>query len=229
MSTRRSFCTTALALLMLALGAGATQAATSLPPHPADGYSAAQLYNLGNADARDGKVALAVLNYERARLLTPDDPDLQANLRYVRSASGLPPNQASWLARVTGFASADAFFWLGCAGLCIAGASTLARRHYSRHRGALLAATGIGLTLMIGALCNAAATWPVMNEAVVMTPDAPARVAPAIEAESQFTLPQAQIVRIEAQRADFALVRTEAGNTGWVARTDLASVVPDRT
>jgi hypothetical protein len=217
-----------LALLMLVLGAGAAQAATSLPPQPTGGYSAPLLYNLGNADAREGKVALAVLNYERARLLTPHDPDLQANLRYVRSTAGLPPDHASWFQRLSGLAGANTYFWLGCAGVCIAGASILAHQRYSRHRGVLLTATGIGLTLMTGALCNAAATWPVMNEAVVMTPDAPAHVAPVIEAESQFTLPQAQIVRIEAQRGDFALVHTQAGRTGWVARPDLARVVPQR-
>ncbi len=46
-------------------------------------FSAASLYNLGNSYARAGKTGLAVLNYERASLLAPNDPDIQANLRYA--------------------------------------------------------------------------------------------------------------------------------------------------
>ena len=75
-----------LATLGLALGAIAwqapAQAADSTPP-----LSAASLYNVGNAYARAGKPGLAVLNYERARLLTPDDPDLAANLATVRRSA----------------------------------------------------------------------------------------------------------------------------------------------
>jgi hypothetical protein len=228
MSTRKPFYTAALALFIFTLGAGAAQAAAAAPVQPSASYSAASLYNLGNSYARDGKSGLAVLNYERARLLAPDDPDLLANLRYVRNTSGLPPAQESWYGRMTGFASANTFFWLGCAGLCIVGASAIVRIRHPHHRAALLASTAVGLSLMIITLCNVAAVSPAMNEAVVMTPEALARVAPASTAESLMALPQAQTVTIEAQRADFVLVHTQAGRTGWVARTDLARVVPQR-
>jgi hypothetical protein len=228
MSTRRSFYTVTLTLLIFTLGASAAQVAAAAPPQPSRSYSAALLYNLGNSYARNGNAGLAALNYERARLLAPDDPDLRANLGFVRSASGLPPSHANWFERVTAIASANTFFWLGCAGLCIVGASTLARRRYPRHGGVLLAASGIGLSLMILALCIAAALWPAMNEAVVVTAEAPARVAPATMAESLLTLPTAQIVSIEAESADFILVRTPAGRTGWVARADLARLIPQR-
>ena len=49
--------------LLIAAGAGASASST--------GYDAAQLYNLGNAYARAGQSGLAVLSYERARLLAP--------------------------------------------------------------------------------------------------------------------------------------------------------------
>ena len=232
MSTRRSLYTVTLALLIFTLGASATQGAAAVPTQPSGSYSAALLYNLGNSYARDGKAGLAVLDYERARLLAPDDADLRANLRanlrYVRSTAGLPPSHGNWFERVTAIASANTFFWLGCAGLCLAGASTLAHRRYPRHRGALLAASGIGLSLMIIAMCNAATLWPAMNEAVVVTAEAPARVAPATMAESLMTLPTAQIVSVDAESADFLLVRTPAGRTGWVARADLARLIPRR-
>lgn len=229
MSTRRPLYTAGLALLIFTFSASASQAAEDASLQPAGGYSATQLYNQGNSYARDGKAGLAVLNYERARLLAPDDPDLRANLRYVRSVAGLPTLQAGWFDRISELASANTFFWLGCAGLCIVGASAIVRRRHPRPRAALLASTAVGLSLMIITLCNVAAVSPAMNEAVVMTPEALARVAPASTAESLMALPQAQTVTIEAQRADFVLVHTQAGRTGWVARTDLARVVPQRS
>jgi len=94
--------------------------------HP--GYSAATLYNLGNSYARSGQPALAVLNYERARVLAPLDPDIQANLRQVRESSGLPAESGSWLSRHSRIANPDTLYWLGVLGLGVAGASLLARR-----------------------------------------------------------------------------------------------------
>src|ERR1700679_140544 len=53
-------------------------------------YSADGLYNLANSYARAGKPGVAVLNYERAALLAPDDPDIDANLEYVRASAHVP-------------------------------------------------------------------------------------------------------------------------------------------
>jgi hypothetical protein len=43
-----------------------------------------------------------------------------------------------------------------------------------------------------------------------------------------FVLPEAETVRITAEHEDFVLVRTRAGRAGWVARANLAPVVPRR-
>jgi hypothetical protein len=215
-----------MALLIFALGAGIAQAATAAAAQPSAGYSAPQLYNQANADARDGKPGMAVLNYERARLLAPYDPDIRANLNSVRETSGLPAVNGSWFERVVGLASPNTLFWLGCIGIVIAGASELARRLYPRRGMSLRAATAAGLSLIILTLGSAAAVWPAMNEAVVIAPTTPERLAPASIAEPLTTLREAQIVTVEAERQDFALVHTTSGQTGWVARADLASIVP---
>lgn len=49
------------------------------------GVSAEVYYNLGNAYFRTDNIAQAVLAYERARLLSPGDKDIQMNLDFVRS------------------------------------------------------------------------------------------------------------------------------------------------
>ena len=71
-------------MLILGLALSGGQSAGSNPAQPR--YSADGLYNLANSYARAGKPGLAVLNYERAALLATDDPDINANLDYVRAA-----------------------------------------------------------------------------------------------------------------------------------------------
>ena len=46
-------------------------------------------YNLGNAHFREGKLGLAILDYERARRLAPRDPDIVANLKFAEQRLGV--------------------------------------------------------------------------------------------------------------------------------------------
>lgn len=226
MSARRSTYGTAIAALILTLGAGIAQPSTAAPAQQGPTYSAPQLYNLGNAYAREGKPGLAVLDYERARLLAPSDSDVHANLRYVLEAAGLPGTTGNWFDRHLGSVRSSTYFWLGCISILLAGTSELARRVYPRHRIALRAVSVAGLAGIVLALYAAAALWPIMSEAVVIAPTTAQRMAPAAVAEPLSTLHEAQIVRVQAQRQGFALVRTTTGLTGWVLRADLAPIVP---
>jgi len=214
-------------LAMLVLGSGIALAATTSEPAASGGYSSALLYDQANADARGGKPGLAVLNYERARLLAPRDADIVANLNAVRDLSGLPSSGESWFERHAKFASANTLFWLGCLGILIAGTSELARRFYSAHRPGLRAASFAGLALALAMLCNAIALWPAMSEAVVIVPATSARLAPTSLSEPVTSLREGELVSIDAQRPGFVLVRTVKGLTGWISREDVARVVPN--
>src|SRR5882757_11401081 len=119
---------------LAALALGLALMAETVHAEPAQvGYSAAGLYNLANAYARQGKPGMAVLNYERASLLSPNDPDIDANLSYVRASSHLPAPPRSTFERLARIASPFAMFWLGVFGLVIVGACALAGQLSSRH------------------------------------------------------------------------------------------------
>ncbi|MEA3198157.1 MAG: hypothetical protein QOF32_2209 [Gammaproteobacteria bacterium] len=203
------------------------QVPQSSPASPA-GYSAAALYNLANAYARAGKPGLAVLNYERARLLEPDDPDIDANLRRVRETSGLPPESRSGFERLaSSIASPRILAWVGVLGLLIAGVSTLARLRYAAHRRKLFTAALLGISLAGLAVGNGVALWPIMHEAVI-THAAPVRVSPVPIEEPVFVLPEASTVNVSAEHDGFMLVRASSGRTGWVSSANIAPVVPQR-
>src|ERR1700736_2418384 len=122
--------TIAMLIVGLALWCGQTLAQPSQPRYSADG-----LYNLANSYARAGKPGLAVLNYERARLLTPNDPDIDANLQHVREASHLPAEARTRLERAVTVFTPTVVSWLGVIGVFTIGASLLAARRYPRYRG----------------------------------------------------------------------------------------------
>jgi hypothetical protein len=197
------------------------------PQAPA-GYSAAALYNVANAYARAGKPGLAVLNYERAKLLDPQDPDIDANLRRVREASGLRLAPATGLERLVRIANPTAVSWFGVFGLIVAAFCLLAREVATAHRGKLLAAALMGLCLMGVTLGSALAVWPTLHEAVVVGHAIPVRVSPTLIEEPIFTLPEAEIVRVRGEHDGFMLIETGAGRTGWAPPANLALIVPRR-
>jgi hypothetical protein len=216
-----------IALLTLALGAGIAHATTAVPPQTGAGYSAPRLFDLANAYARDGRLGMAVLNYERARLLAPNDPDIRANLSFVRTTSALTPITDTWFERqATKLASPNTLFWFGCVGLLMVGLSLIFMHQHPRRRLALGACTAAGFALVAVTLCNALAIWPMMSEAVVIARATPARVAPASMADSLMTLREAQILTVDTELRDFTLVHTDMGRSGWVATEDIARVVP---
>jgi hypothetical protein len=193
---------------------------------PMSGYSAAALFNQANADARNGKSGLAVLNYERALLLAPNDADIAANLHFVRAKAGLPDAPENWFTRSVAFARPNTLAWLGSFGVMLAGLSLLLIRLHPQRRLAYRSLTVVGALLVATAIGSAITTWPKMNEAVVITVETPARISPVSTAEATFKLLAGETVTVCAEHQGFALVQTSAGRSGWVSRADLARVVP---
>lgn len=216
---------TSLAVLLLGAAAwsGACRAAVADQAPGQDAYSAATLYNLGNSYARAGKPALAVLNYERAKILAPRDPDIRANLRQVQASAGVSP-AADTLTERLRVLSPNATYWLGLAGLIMAGGGWLIRGSRTRHRVASGAAIAVGLLMTMFTVCDATATAGSMHEAVVML-TAPVSASPISGAEPLFTVPAAAIVQVQDRHGGFALVRDPQGRVGWVARNRLQSLM----
>jgi hypothetical protein len=190
------------------------------------GYSAATLYNSANAYARAGKPGLAVLNYERARLLAPDDPDVDANLRFVRESAHVPAEPRRWLDSLVRVARPAVVASLGTAGVVTMGAGLLAGLLAPRRRRTRRAAIAVGAALVSFTAINAIVLLPRLHEAVILNAASPARATPVPMGDPLFVLPEAETVSITADRDDFVLVRTRTGRSGWVSRANLAPVVP---
>ena len=226
----RSWCAELLAAWMLPLCFVTAQAATAGQPGEnntaTSSYSAASLFNRGNFLVREGKLGLAVLNYERAQLLAPNDADIVANLHYVRAKAGLPDSPENWLTRSLICVRPNTLAWLGSFGLALAGLSLLLVRLYPQRRLAFISLTCVAALLVATEIGSAVMTWPRVNQAVVISREAPARNSPVPVADPAFKLHEGETVEVRAEHQDFALVQTLTGRSGWVARADLSRVVP---
>jgi hypothetical protein len=210
-----------LLIAALALWAGQAFAQPAQPPYSADG-----LYNLANSYARAGKPGLAVLSYERATLLAPDDPDINANLAYVRASAHVSMKPRSRFARLVPAMRPTLVAWLGVLGIALVGLGLVARRIASRFLWIPGSAILLGLVLIALTGSNAMLLWPRMHEAVVLIDQTSARVSPAPMGDTAFVLREAESVTMTAEHEDFILIRTGDGLSGWVARANLGTVVP---
>lgn len=216
--------TLAMLIAGLALWCGQTLAQPSQLSQPR--YSADGLYNLANSYARAGKPGLAVLNYERAALLAPDDADINANLEYIRASAHVPTEPRTRIARIVQAANPSLAAWIGVLGIALVGIGLLARKLARRFR--WLGAGGIllGVALIALTVSNAMLLWPRMHDAVVLVNQTPARVSPVPMGDTTFVLREAETVTMTAEHEDFVLIRTRGGLSGWVARANLGTVVP---
>ena len=205
----------------LALWAGQALAQPTPPRYSADG-----LYNLANSYAQAGKPGLAVLSYERAALLAPDDPDINANLAYVRTAAHVFMKPRNRLARLALAASPTSAAWLGVLGIALVGMGLVVRKVVRRFLWIPGGAILLGVALIALTVSNATLLWPRMHEAIVLVDQTPARVSPVPMADTAFVLREADSVTMTAVHEDFIFIRTDGGRSGWVARANLGAVIP---
>lgn len=214
-----------MAGLLVAVGCGPFAAAGTPAGTPA-GYSAAGLYDLANSYARAGKPGLAVLNYERARLLAPGDPDIAANERHVRDTVHLRSDAPTPFQQALTRVGPTPLAWIGVLGLLVVGLALIAGRWSDRRRGLRRGAVLVGLAGVAFTVCQGALLWPLLQEGVIVTGATPVLVSPVPMGDPLFVLPEASAVRITAEHEGYVLIRAGDGRTGWVSRTNLIPVVP---
>jgi hypothetical protein len=189
------------------------------------GYSAPTLFNLANAQFRQGKLGQAILSYERARWLAPSDPDIAANLELARGKAGLAAERLSGLERLAQAMSWTAWSCLGTAMLLGGMAALLFRELLPSVRAGL---TGSVLLFALGLLCSISALsvrWPELHRAIVTAPQTPARVSPVTVVQPLFALRAGEPVILKTTHGQFALIANGQGQEGWVPRDAITQIV----
>lgn len=191
----------------------------------ADGILSANIfYDLGNTEFRLKRPGYAALAYRRALLLEPRHPEATVNLALLRAQSGaksLPPSPVEPLllplpAAVYVTTGALAFW-----GAVLSAAALLLWKKTPR----ILVLVCVGSVL--AAAYSGAALWRVARDqatAVVLVPEAFARLDAADRAGVAEALPAGSDVRVLSEHGDWIYCELPGGGRGWLPRKSIEKV-----
>jgi tetratricopeptide (TPR) repeat protein len=190
------------------------------------GFSAPVLFNLANAYYDDGKIGLAILNYERAQLLAPRDTDIAFNLQVARVKEGLADRPTSWLDQVARFLSLNTLSGLGSAAVVLIAAGVVLRRFGRRNRFAWRAGMAASCCVLVATMLAVGIRWPELNQAIVIVKNTPVYISPVTVGQPLYTLGEGQTVAMQNPHGEFVLIETSDGHRGWVKLSDVRPLIP---
>ena len=185
-------------------------------------------FNLGNAYFKAGETGLAILAYERALRLMPDDEDVLANLRFVNAVKEdkSPDDDLNLATRIlsSGYRLLSADVLAVSGSVCL---FTLAAAAVIRLLSASRRSLWIGLLVLAGmGFCGSGAlltyrvyTESSVSEAIVIADEVRGRSGPGDDYLLVFTIHEGTKVTIERMEDRWYLVRLPNGIGGWLPGT----------
>lgn len=188
----------------------------------AGAVSPALYFNLGNAFYKSGKIGNAIAAYREAELSAPRDPDVRANLRFVRDQiqgpTSPPGRWQRWLGRFTideWAVMTSVTFWLWLLLLAIIQFRPAWRR--SLHTLAILSGSA---TAILAACLAGALLVNFSKTAVVVTQEAVVRNGPLAESPTAYVVHDGAELKILDRKDDWFQV--SAGNRiGWLKQNQV--------
>ena len=193
-----------------------------------NGESAEIYFNLGNAYYRTDNITKAVLNYERARLLSPGDDDINFNLQFARSKTidKITPQSemffVTWYKSLVNFTSVDN--WAKTGILCIVMALLLVLLYLFGPQ-LMLRKIGFfgGLAFFVIFLLSNLFAFQQKQAldnrtgAIIISPSVNIKKTPAKNSADQFVLHEGTRVDIiDKAMTDWRCIRVGDGREGWI-------------
>ena len=193
-----------------------------------NGESAEIYFNLGNAYYRTDNITKAVLNYERARLLSPGDDDINFNLQFARSKTidKITPESemffVTWYKSLVNFTSVDN--WAKTGILCIVMTLLLVLLYLFGPQ-LMLRKIGFfgGLAFFVIFLLSNLFAFQQKQAldnrtgAIIMAPSVNIKKTPAKNSADQFVLHEGTRVDIiDKGMTDWRCIRVGDGREGWI-------------
>ena len=192
------------------------------------GASADLYYNLGNAYYRSENITRAVLNYERALLLSPGDRDIRFNLQIARSKTIdkiVPESEMfffTWYRSLVNLMSVDAWAWTALVSLALVIVLLLIYLFSDRIWLRKIGFFGGFVLLVLFALSNVFA-WQQKQDllyrkgAIVVSPSVSVKSTPAKNGTDLFILHEGTKVSItDGSMKGWIGIRIADGKEGWI-------------
>lgn len=201
-----------------------------------NGYESAALYfNLGNAYYKNGELTRAILNYERAKLIAPNDEDIRYNLELsnqlvVDKIEPLPkPFYLEWRESVINLYNTDKWAKISLSAFVLMLICVLAY-FFSSIISLRKTAFGLAIFLLIfSAFSYSFATKQkakLVNRthAIIFSPTVTVKASPDVSGTDLFVIHEGLKVRITNQLNNWTEIRLEDGNSGWVQNSVLEKI-----
>lgn len=185
-------------------------------------------YNLGNSYYKMDDIARAILNYERALLLSPGNADIRANLEIARSkaidkVTPIPEIFfVTWIKSLVNSQSSDAWARTGIVSFLLFLVS-LAIFLFTQHiKWKKVEFSASVLLLVVTVLSNVFASQQKnflteRNDAIILSPSVTVRSTPSESGTSLFILHEGRKVEIkDNSMREWKEIRLEDGKVGWV-------------
>ena len=182
--------------------------------------SPAIYFNLGNAYFKSGQLGRAIASFREAENLTPRDPDVRANLQFIRARvqgpTVSPAPWQRWFAALTVnewamLTAVALWIWLAAAVLI------QFRPALKQSVRALLWCGGVA-TLVCGGCMGAAWSGESTKTAIVIKSDAAVHNGPLDEAPTGVTVHDGAELTVLDTKNDWLQVRVDNQRVGWLKR-----------
>lgn len=201
-----------------------------------NGESADVYYNLGNAYYKSENIAKAVLNYERALLLNPDDEDIRFNLELARSKTvdKVAPEYKfflmEWLESIINLLSISAWSVLAIVSFVVMLLTLLlflfGKSVSTKKTGFIIALFSLFITIF--ANLSALHRYHYLterNDAVIMEPSVTAKSTPSNSGTELFVIHEGRKVKIsDDSMREWTEIELEDGNKGWIPSSSLERI-----
>jgi tetratricopeptide (TPR) repeat protein len=182
-------------------------------------WSANLFYDLGNAYFRTGDYGRAILNYERALALDPQQPEARANLQLVRDRARALELRPGTIEQHLDFLARDQFAWLAAISFWIA-VAIMSALYVSKRRPVVW----IFALVLFGAVAVGAAAAVYLLEtgssgrdlAIVTAKNVQARTATAESVGAVLALPPGSEIKILSTRGNWDYAALPNDLQGWI-------------
>lgn len=186
----------------------------SLEAEPSSGA----LLNLGLAEWRRGRAGDAIAAWEQSAWMNPLDSAARKNLDYARETLQLSAPELTWCERASIWLPTNWWAWIAGGSLWLAVAlMTLPGFFRKRKAGWHQAAAAFGFGVFLLSIPPSIGVMTRTKIGIVIEKNAPLRLTPTREGESNLSIPSGEPVRKLRERGNFILVRAQ-NSLGWIAR-----------
>ena len=193
-----------------------------------NGEAAEVYYNLGNCYYKMDNIPLAVLNYERAILLSPGDNDIRANLALARGKTidkVVPPSEmffVTWWRDLANSMSIDAWEILGITSFLLVLIGVALYLFRTRLWVRKVGIYGAMLFFVVTLISNLAALSQHLglkyrNTAIILAPSVTVKSSPSDRSTDLFLIHEGSKVEIlDSSMKEWMEVKFEEGKQGWI-------------